>query len=65
DLKNTFTVGDSFRDLEAAMAKHSQPVLVKTGKGERTLKEKKSQIENNHIPVFADLAEFVNHLLVE
>jgi D-glycero-D-manno-heptose 1,7-bisphosphate phosphatase len=36
DLANVWFVGDSLGDLEAAKAVDSQPVLVKTGKGEKT-----------------------------
>ena len=36
-LTNLWFVGDSLGDLEAAKAVDSQPVLVKTGKGEKTL----------------------------
>ena len=35
-LTNVWFVGDSLGDLEAAKAVDSQPVLVKTGKGEKT-----------------------------
>ncbi|MCB2253517.1 D-glycero-beta-D-manno-heptose 1,7-bisphosphate 7-phosphatase [Pseudomonas chlororaphis] len=37
DLAGCWFVGDSLGDLEAAKAVDSQPVLVKTGKGEKTL----------------------------
>lgn len=37
DLAGVWFVGDSRSDLEAALAVDSQPVLVKTGKGLRTL----------------------------
>ncbi|WP_186828462.1 D-glycero-beta-D-manno-heptose 1,7-bisphosphate 7-phosphatase [Pseudomonas chlororaphis] len=37
DLAGLWFVGDSLGDLEAAKAVDSQPVLVKTGKGEKTL----------------------------
>jgi D-glycero-D-manno-heptose 1,7-bisphosphate phosphatase len=37
ELAGTWFVGDSSSDLKAAMAVDSQPVLVKTGKGEKTL----------------------------
>ncbi|MDD2053103.1 D-glycero-beta-D-manno-heptose 1,7-bisphosphate 7-phosphatase [Pseudomonas putida] len=37
DLSHLWFVGDSLSDLEAARAVDSQPVLVKTGKGEKTL----------------------------
>ena len=36
-LSGVWFVGDSRSDLEAALAVDCQPVLVKTGKGERTL----------------------------
>jgi len=48
-------IGDSYRDLEAAWAVEARPVLVRTGKGSRTLQ--------NHphlsIPVYANLHEAV------
>ena len=37
DLSGIWFVGDSIGDLEAARAVDCQPVLVKTGKGVRTL----------------------------
>jgi D-glycero-D-manno-heptose 1,7-bisphosphate phosphatase len=37
DLQGLWFVGDSKGDLQAALAVDSQPVLVKTGKGRRTL----------------------------
>ncbi|NBA97011.1 D-glycero-beta-D-manno-heptose 1,7-bisphosphate 7-phosphatase [Pseudomonas sp. R5(2019)] len=37
DLAGLWFVGDSMGDLEAAVAVDSQPVLVKTGKGSKTL----------------------------
>jgi D-glycero-D-manno-heptose 1,7-bisphosphate phosphatase len=56
-LKTVPVVGDALRDLEAAQAAGAQPVLVRTGKGEKTLKD-------NALPegtvVFQDLAAFVN-----
>jgi D-glycero-D-manno-heptose 1,7-bisphosphate phosphatase len=55
-------VGDSLRDLQAAYAVGAQPMLVLTGKGEKTNK-------NNELPdgtiVFADLAEAVKHIIAE
>ena len=55
-------VGDSLRDLQAAQAVGASPILVKTGKGERTI-AKGQGIAN--IPVFADLAAAVNNLIKE
>ena len=37
DLAGLWFVGDSSGDLKAALAVDSQPVLVKTGKGEKTM----------------------------
>ncbi len=51
DLAGIFCVGDSFRDLQAAWSVGANPLLVKTGKGQRTLKEN----PNLDTPVFADL----------
>lgn len=36
DVAGSLTVGDSLRDLEAAVEKDSRPVLVRTGKGRNT-----------------------------
>ena len=55
-------VGDSLRDLQSAQAVGASPILVKTGKGERTI-AKGQGIAN--IPVFADLAAAVNNLIKE
>lgn len=63
ELKGVITVGDSFRDLEAALQVGSKPVLVKTGKGERTLANKALEIEQKNIPVFDSLADFVSKTL--
>ncbi len=37
DLSETFFIGDSARDIQAALAANAKPLLVKTGKGEKTL----------------------------
>lgn len=49
-------VGDSLRDLEAARAAGSNPVLVRTGNGRRT--EADLPAEFAGIPVYDDLAAF-------
>ncbi|MFJ3051222.1 D-glycero-beta-D-manno-heptose 1,7-bisphosphate 7-phosphatase [Pseudomonas nitroreducens] len=59
DLKGVWFVGDSRGDLDAALAVDCLPVLVKTGKGERTLA--KSLPEGTL--VFDDLAAVADHLL--
>jgi D-glycero-D-manno-heptose 1,7-bisphosphate phosphatase len=54
-------VGDSLRDVEAARAAGAAPILVRTGKGERTVASSASELEG--VPVYADLAAVVDHLL--
>ncbi len=60
-LNGVYAVGDSERDVVAARAVAARPVLVRTGKGERTLRKGKNLGE---VPVFADLAAFVDGLLL-
>ena len=42
DLKDAHVIGDSLRDLQAGLAVGANVILVKTGKGERTLAENPS-----------------------
>ncbi len=53
-------IGDSLRDIDAALAVGSQPLLVLTGKGKKTRKEGGFP---DQTPVHADLAEAVQTLL--
>ena len=39
DLKNVYAVGDSIRDLQAAFSAGATPILVRTGKGIRSLEQ--------------------------
>jgi D-glycero-D-manno-heptose 1,7-bisphosphate phosphatase len=55
-------IGDSLRDLQAAEAVGAQPILVLTGKGEKTLREGK--FPKNTV-IFPDLAFAVSALLAE
>lgn len=61
-LDGAVAIGDSLRDLQAAVAAGVRPVLVRSGKGERTLAK-------GGVPagtaVYADLAEAVQALLRE
>ena len=52
-------VGDSLRDLQAALAAGAQPMLVLTGKGGKTAVDPELPPD---IPLFADLAAVVAHL---
>jgi len=60
DLSQVAVVGDSLRDVQAAMAAAAQPILVKTGKGQKTLESNKGL---EHIPAYENLAAFVDELL--
>ena len=53
-------VGDGLRDLQAAEAVGAQPMLVLTGKGEKTLRE--GSFPKNTV-IFPDLAFAVSALL--
>ncbi len=53
-------VGDGLRDLQAAEAVGGQPMLVLTGKGEKTLRE--GSFPKNTV-IFPDLAFAVSALL--
>lgn len=59
-LEGVPVIGDARRDLEAAVAVHARPILVLTGKGQKTRRE-------GELPpgteVYASLAEAVDALL--
>ncbi len=61
DLKQTYFVGDSMVDIQAAKMAGARPVLVQTGKGLTTM-AKLSGYEN--IPVYDNLSHFVRELLM-
>lgn len=58
-------VGDSLRDLQAAQTRGCAPVLVKTGKGARTLSELSQHPSLSEVPVFVNLAAFVTAFLAD
>lgn len=60
DYSKIIVVGDSLRDLQAAQAINAKPHLVRTGKGERTI-NKGDGLKG--IPIYNDLADFVNQFL--
>lgn len=53
-------IGDTRRDVEAALAARARPMLVRSGKGAQTLRESPEFAE---YPVFDDLAAAVDWLL--
>ena len=59
-LNGIAVIGDSLRDLQAALAVGASPMLVKTGKGEHTLAAGGLP---KGTPVFDDLAAVVEHIL--
>lgn len=58
DPTHTLMIGDSLRDIQAAHAAGCKAVLVRTGKGERTIA--KGNLPD--IPIYNDLADVVAHL---
>jgi D-glycero-D-manno-heptose 1,7-bisphosphate phosphatase len=60
ELVGVPAVGDSLRDLVAAATVGARPMLVRTGKGEKTLAAGGLPADT---PVFADLGEVAEHLL--
>jgi len=61
DLKTVFFIGDSLRDIQAAQKVGAIPLLVKTGKGEKTL----INTPNLNIPVFENLYAAAEYILSE
>lgn len=60
DPSKMVLVGDSLRDVQAAMATAATPIIVRTGKGQKTLDSNKGL---EHIPAYDDLASYVDALL--
>jgi D-glycero-D-manno-heptose 1,7-bisphosphate phosphatase len=60
DLRKVPIIGDSLRDMQAALAVGARPILVKSGKGERTLAAGALSPE---VTVCDDLADAVERLL--
>ena len=62
DLEGAPSVGDSLRDLQASFAVGAQPILVLTGKGEKTLAA--GDVPDNAW-ICADLMEAANRIIDE
>ncbi len=58
DLSGIAVIGDSLRDLQAAQAVGASPILVKTGKGQKTLDKN----PNLNIPVFDNLYDAAKYI---
>lgn len=59
DLHDIPSVGDSLRDIQAAVAAGARPILVRTGNGRDT----EAQVRHMDVPVYDDLAAAVDDLL--
>jgi D-glycero-D-manno-heptose 1,7-bisphosphate phosphatase len=62
ELKGVPAVGDALRDLQAARAMGARPILVRSGKGLRTLA---SGDVSEDIPVYENLAAVARDLVAE
>ena len=67
DLGDSVVIGDSLRDLEAGTARGCRPLLVRTGKGSRSLRElsERGGAPWPHFAVVDDLAAAADLLLGE
>jgi len=59
-LEDVPFIGDTLADLEAARRAGARPILVRTGKGERTFQ---TGVGLELVPVFPDLAAAIDDLL--
>ncbi len=59
DLKDIPAVGDSLRDIQAAMSVGAEPILVETGKGRATLRRN----PNIDVQTFVNLHEAAQYIL--
>lgn len=62
DLRDAYVVGDSLRDLQPAATVDATPILVKTGKGEKTA-DNLSAHDLKRSLVFENLAAVADYLL--
>ena len=62
NLDGAYMIGDSLRDLQAGEARGCKAVLVRTGKGEKTLAANEGL---DNALVFSELSEFTDWLLAQ
>ena len=62
-LQDVPVIGDSMRDLEAAITVGARPILVKTGKGDQTMLQYSDFLTG--IACFNNLAQAVDQLIAE
>ena len=56
-----YFVGDSFKDIQAAVSANCTPVLVKTGKGAKTMTQQKKALMG--VMIFDNLQKFVESII--
>ncbi|MDT4330476.1 D-glycero-beta-D-manno-heptose 1,7-bisphosphate 7-phosphatase [Methylomonas sp. MED-D] len=61
DLSKIYAVGDSFRDLQAAETAGAKPILVKTGKGLKTMQDHPEL----YCPIFDTLYDAANFIVTQ
>lgn len=69
--EDAYFIGDSLRDLQSAVAKCCKPILVRTGKGEKTLQKlnsinsgkENSDEKMPRLTIFDDLAAASNYII--
>jgi len=59
DLTQVYAVGDSYRDVAAALAAGARPLLVKTGKGHKTLQHHPQL----NLPIFENLYDAATYIV--
>lgn len=64
DASETYLVGDSLRDLQTIAQAGGKPILVKTGKGLKTLENEADKLPEN-TQIFSDLLAFSQFLLAQ
>lgn len=62
EASETYLVGDSLRDLQAITHVGGKPILVKTGKGMKTLEKERENLPEN-IQIFDNLLAFAKYLI--
>ena len=60
DLHGVPVIGDSARDLDAAIAADAQPILVRTGNGRKT---EETLVKDSEIPVYENLSAAVTAII--
>jgi D-glycero-D-manno-heptose 1,7-bisphosphate phosphatase len=60
-MRNIYAIGDSYRDIQACQAAGGRPILVKTGKGLKTLQHH----PHLNLPVFETLYDAAHFIVSE